>query len=253
LRRVAILRVHKPSARELSRRVRDGRPCVLLGMMDNWRARERWTPGFLAERFGAPTVGVQRWTAGDFASLRFEQMKLADYLDRYTRDACDGLHLAAHVIGREMSDLRADVEFPKGFAPPVDGGPQVFLSPTGAVTPLHFDVCHNFYAQVSGRKRFLLVDPAYGPELGALPPWRSRYWWTSPVDPESDDRPRRAGAAIPVDRVELAPGEILFLPGGYWHQVRTLERAIAVAYFFEHGLRQRVTRRALRALGRPVT
>jgi hypothetical protein len=44
---------------------------------------------------------------------------------------------------------------------------------------------------------------------------------------------------------------MLFIPGGFWHQVRALEEGISLSFFFAHGLRQRLTQQVCRWLGRP--
>jgi hypothetical protein len=38
------------------------------------------------------------------------------------------------------------------------------------------------------------------------------------------------------------------LPGGYWHTVKTIEDSVAVAFFWEYGLRQRAARQLLKVI-----
>ena len=193
--------------------------------------------------------------ASSFAHVEFERMKLSQYLDRIHDSVADGtqLHLAGHCMLRDAATLWDDISVPPYVGRLGDDQPFVFFSGKGTRTPLHHDLCHNFYAQVSGRKRFLLFSPDQRHLLHAPPRWQ-RSAWTSPVDVDAPDylvHPL-ARHARPLE-VVLKPGDALFLPGGYWHAVRSLDDSIAVAFFWEHGLRQRATRALLRAIGRPTT
>jgi ribosomal protein L16 Arg81 hydroxylase len=148
-------------------------------------------------------------------------------------------------------ELAGDIEPPGYLGGHEASKPLFFFAPSGAVTPLHYDVCHNLIAQISGRKRFTLVAPRYGSFL-YHPSFRSRFYWASPVDAEAPDLARypRFARAVAQECV-LEPGDMLFLPGGWRHQVRALEEGISLSLFFPHTLRQRLTGKVLGWLGRP--
>ena len=93
----------------------------------------------------------------------------------------------------------------------------------GARTRLHFDQVDNVYLQVAGTKRFRIFDPAQGARLGPYP-------FHHPLDRSGrvDLRdvkgsigrfPRLAEAR--GAEVTLAPGDVLFLPAYWWHEVLT--------------------------------
>jgi ribosomal protein L16 Arg81 hydroxylase len=93
------------------------------------------------------------------------------------------------------------------------------------VTPLHHDEHSIVFAQVFGRKRFKLIPPFDGPRLQA----RRRYY--SAIDPEHLDlerHPELAGATV-LD-VVVEPGDMLFLPVGWWHWVRALDVSISTTF-----------------------
>ena len=101
----------------------------------------------------------------------------------------------------------------------------------GARTRLHFDQVDNIYLQVSGVKRFRIFDPS---QAGALAP----YPWHHPLDrsaqvdlrdlPGSLKRFPRLAEARGAE-VELRPGDMLFLPAYWWHEVLTDETAPSAA------------------------
>eukprot|EP00039_Didymoeca_costata_P006517 m.90993 g.90993 ORF g.90993 m.90993 type:complete len:498 (-) comp13285_c0_seq2:913-2406(-) len=91
----------------------------------------------------------------------------------------------------------------------------------GATACMHFDTSHNAYHQIYGQKRFVLKPPTDIPSLQFFPvvhpsdrqlhiPW---------VPDGSDDN---------TMIVDLSPGETLFLPAHWLHQVIALTSSISV-------------------------
>ena len=112
-------------------------------------------------------------------------------------------------------------------------------SAIGARSILHFDMYDNLFVQISGSKRFKIYDPQQTRNLYPYPvhhPMDTR----SRVDlehPDYDAFPRLAQA----QGVELVlhPGQTLFLPAYWWHEVITepttsdTELTISVNFWFE--------------------
>jgi ribosomal protein L16 Arg81 hydroxylase len=238
----AIERRLAPSPEVFLREYADtARPAILRGLTDGWRAVGSWTFDRLAREHGAVRVSV----LADFESGRFEEMTFADYVRR-TR-AGESLHFSGTGLLAAVPELWAEIERPLHARGLLEDQPLTFFSRAGVRTPLHYDLCHNLYAQLTGRKRFVLLAPHERRHLRA----RSRVfrdYWRSPVDVDTLDEARTA----PFEAI-LEPGDTLFIPGGWWHAVQTLEESVALAFFFEHGLFQRAARRFLRAIGRPQT
>ncbi|MDP9649628.1 hypothetical protein J2793_005095 [Paraburkholderia caledonica] len=105
--------------------------------------------------------------------------------------------------------------------------PRVWLGPAGTVTPLHCDFEDNLFAQVLGRKRFLLYSPAVADALH--PDDVNPLLSVSRFDPERPNYVRfplaESAKAIVCD---LAPGDLLYLPAGWFHHVRALEFSLSV-------------------------
>src|SRR5262249_5955786 len=100
---------------------------------------------------------------------------------------------------------------------------RLWISSAGTVSALHFDVANNLHAAVVGRTRFLLFPFAQSPLLSPRGPFASMPNG-SRVDLEAPDYARfpRLRRARPLV-ADLGPGDTLFLPGGWWHHVRTVE------------------------------
>ena len=93
--------------------------------------------------------------------------------------------------------------------------------PAGTVTPLHHDTCNVFFVQIHGRKRFHFAPPT---ETDLLADAQAMYAGADPEHPE-----RTPGLSIPYASAEVGPGDVLFIPVGWWHHVRALDTSISVA------------------------
>lgn len=82
----------------------------------------------------------------------------------------------------------------------------------------------SFYLQVVGRKRFVIIRPDAHRQLRVQPALHPAHR-SAQVDLRAAD-----GLAQPLEGLEvvLAPGDILFLPAFFFHQVTTLDFAISV-------------------------
>jgi len=92
----------------------------------------------------------------------------------------------------------------------------VWIGSRFATTPCHHDELHNFFVQIQGRKRFTLFPPDAWSELQLYPKYH-QYHRNVRADIESNTS-KRPGR---VD-VELNPGDVLYLPPLWFHQVQAL-------------------------------
>lgn len=116
----------------------------------------------------------------------------------------------------------------------------IWISSSGCITPLHYDLCHGLLVQISGRKRFILASPQ---ETIYLYPNRDPYsknQTSSLVNLTKwiagDLHERRRYPAIDEAQwylVDLLPGDILYTPPGWWHYVVSLDQSISVLLPFD--------------------
>jgi ribosomal protein L16 Arg81 hydroxylase len=100
----------------------------------------------------------------------------------------------------------------------------LWFGPGNTVTPLHFDLQNTLLAQAYGRKRVTLFSPDDTPWLYNE---RGGYSSVDPEQPDLDRYPRFAQAS--PHTVVLEPGDALFLPVRWWHQVRSLSVSISLS------------------------
>ena len=119
--------------------------------------------------------------------------------------------------------MLADITLPHGYFDPSPTRAArcgaFWFGPAGTVTALHHDTSNILFFQVVGRKRLRLYPPG---EPALLAHARGVY---NDLDPEHDPSLAARGHDL-----TLTPGEALFLPVGWWPQVRALDLSISVAF-----------------------
>jgi hypothetical protein len=217
-------RLRAQDAAAFRARAREGLPFVMTGLVERWPLAA-FTPRELREGFGDAPV---RARVGDYVGTAFapdramRDMLLRDYLDLV---AAPGDGLPPYVGNLELRALNAMCHWPGWFERM--GPPRFWLGPAGTVTPLHCDYDDNIFAQVWGSKRITLVPPHHEPFLYVRE--ANPVLFGSPVDPEAPDFERYplARQAAPIECV-VAPGELLYVPAGWYHQVRALSFSLSV-------------------------
>jgi hypothetical protein len=200
-----------------------GLPFLMAGVVKRWPLCGL-TPQDLRERFGAVPV---RARVGDYVATAFapdramRDMPLREYLDISETPASG---LPPYVGNLELRELNGMCHWPAYFDRM--GPPRFWLGPARTVTPLHCDYDDNIFAQVWGRKRIFLAPPHHDEFL--YPREANPVLFGSPFDPEAPDYdafPLARQAAIV--EVVVEPGDMLYVPAGWYHQVRALSFSLS--------------------------
>eukprot|EP01006_Ploeotia_vitrea_P018075 TRINITY_DN49336_c0_g1_i1.p1 TRINITY_DN49336_c0_g1~~TRINITY_DN49336_c0_g1_i1.p1 ORF type:complete len:304 (-),score=20.50 TRINITY_DN49336_c0_g1_i1:120-1031(-) len=111
----------------------------------------------------------------------------------------------------------------------------VWISPPGCITPLHYDFCHGFLAQVTGKKLVTLFPPSDFMFLYPADASQTKNKTSSRVDIQKwlsgDAMQRKQFPKVEEAtcyQTTLCPGEVLYIPPYYWHSVETLEPSVSV-------------------------
>ena len=219
-------------------------PVVLRGMMGDWPALGRWSLPYLAERAGNVQVEVMTGrNANPDHSPQYEKHRTRMRFEDYLRMVATGGETNDYYMvprnenwAREgFGPLREDVRAPGGIIDP-ELRPDMMtllLGPAGTVTPLHHDNMNVLLAQVMGRKHVKLI-PSFQRHL-----MYPRFGTFSHVDAEHPD-PERFPLYAEADVVEgvLEPGDMVFIPVGWWHWVRALDVSASVTFHHFQGVPQ---------------
>jgi hypothetical protein len=216
-------RVSKLGGPAFRARAAEGLPFLIAGAVKRWPLCAL-TPEALRERYGHVPV---RARVGDYVATAFapdramRDMSLREYLDISETPPVDlpRLDLPPYVGNLELRELNAMCHWPAWFDKM--GPPRFWLGPARTVTPLHCDYDDNIFAQIWGTKRIFLAPPHHDEFLYTTE--ANPVLFGSPFDPEAPDFdafPLARRAAIV--EVVVEPGDMLYVPAGWYHQVRAL-------------------------------
>jgi len=214
-------------------------PVILTGEMETWPALRLWTPDYLKDRVGRAVIEFQ---GGRSADPQFEVNKdphrQTAAFDRFIDEilkpgAGNDAYLTAYNSATNagaLAPLASDTGRLELFLDPAAPQAQgmMWIGPAGTVTPLHHDLTNNFIAQVVGRKRIQLVPAAETAKL-----YNHRHVFSEIADieaPTVDSERFPLIAEVRAHEILLQPGEILFVPVGWWHQVKALDFSVTLTF-----------------------
>jgi ribosomal protein L16 Arg81 hydroxylase len=210
---------------------RRNQPVIITGMLEDCAARSKWTFDYLSSHLGEREVEVQ---FGRNADADYElnsvshrrRMPFAEYV-ALVRNAgvTNDFYMTANNDSHNkqaLSELMEDLPLLSEYLKDRNGF--FWFGPAGTITPFHHDLTNNFMIQIAGRKRVRLIAPCDTPKV------YNQIHCFSPVDGRNIDLQRFPMMAdVPVIDCVLEPGEILFLPVGWWHFVEALDVTITVS------------------------
>lgn len=211
------------------------RPVILTDVMRDWKAQHLWCrPEYLKAICGDEMVEIMHDRDSDPAYERNceshrHRIPFRQYVDSvFSGGKGNDRYLVANnaffQAGRTKL-LLDDIEFfPDYLDERRDGFVHMWFGPANTVTPLHYDTCSIFLAQVMGRKRVTMFNPDQRallyPSVGVFSEINCEVW-----SPEKHPLYRYAERQVLI----LEPGEALFIPVGWWHHVRALDTSISVS------------------------
>jgi len=227
----------EPSLEEfVERYVRGCRPLVITDLARDWPAMRRWSPADLKARFGHLDIEIQAERSAD---PKFEENKLAHrriarlsvFVDQVLRSGpTNDYYMTANneALRRpEFAPLLDDIgRLPRACdRDQLSRSSSFWFGPAGTVTPLHHDTLMLFHTQVVGRKRWRFISPL---QIAHLYNYNNVF---SPIDIDHPDLHRYPDfAKAQVLEVIVEPGETVFLPLGWWHQVTSLDVSLSFSF-----------------------
>ncbi len=219
----------------------DVKPVVISEMTANWPARTTFTPERFHDELGNVELTVRRYAEDSDESFLVQTahmrklVTMRDWIDAArasdpevkTWSVRESSELFHHVP-QLASELDFGGLFPRGHKRYEH---YLWLGPPGYTTGLHTDeVAVNLLAHFVGHKTVTFFDPSQTDYL--YPETRESvhdgmYSAVNILAPDYDKHPLFAKAtALTVD---LAPGDLLYVPCGWWHWVRGHDLCISVS------------------------
>jgi hypothetical protein len=216
------------------------RPVVITGAIDHWAARSKWLPKQFCDAYGElPVRSNGRSTNG----RRF-RMKLFDFLAYAASvNAEKYLYVFDKKIFSTHSSTEDDFEVPEYFREDLfslmdeDDRPDyrwLLIGPHGSGSPLHTDPHRSsaWNAVLSGCKRVTFYPPHVVPPGVDEELIESEYYASDDcLDWYRNTLPTLKGDELPYETL-VFPGDIVFIPSGWWHAVLNIGLTIAVTQNF---------------------
>lgn len=224
-----------PQARTLGASAhRPDTPVLLKGIASHWPATRSWSFEHLARLGGSQPVRLVQGNR-EGGRTRFIESALDDYLMSLHRDAGPGagepaLYLKEFDLLRRMPSLADDLPARGLFPRHCIVSTSAWIGPRGAHTGLHRDHLDNLAVLLRGRKRFFIARPGTVEALGATSRKYDRWARLSAIGmAELCAQLLPEGSLYAVD---LHPGDALYVPHGWWHEVVNAQPSIFMSGFF---------------------
>lgn len=234
-----IERVESLSADELKERyVRTSTPVLMTGMLEKWPALEKWSLDYFQERFGSRLMTAGKTVDGslivsDKKGIPQVELEFGRYIELMRQGRPDYYLLSP--IEERIPELRDDIELPELARRAQWLSTRFWLSRENTCSPLHRDWPENLFAQIIGRKKFILIDRRETRRVYSRPFYSGAPNFAR-VDAESPDLDRFPRFRdVPRMTFEVKPGELLYLPRMWWHQVRSLDLSASINLWFGSG------------------
>eukprot|EP00929_Paragymnodinium_shiwhaense_P039595 TRINITY_DN20787_c0_g2_i1.p1 TRINITY_DN20787_c0_g2~~TRINITY_DN20787_c0_g2_i1.p1 ORF type:complete len:465 (-),score=106.49 TRINITY_DN20787_c0_g2_i1:78-1472(-) len=215
------------------------KPCIIEGAMEHWPAMQKWMRPELLKRLRHTNLKVGEDDKG--RKLRMKYKYFDDYLNNQKDDS--PLYLFETRVDADpvSSTLLADYEvpdlFPHDFFDLVnpDSKPPYrwwSIGPKRSGTTVHTDPLGTaaWNAVTHGRKRWVLFEPGVSGRIAKGKDVLDRKNEDDEAIMYFDFLLPRLRAKHPEVRIYLAdqgPGEVIFVPGDWWHGVLNLDDAVS--------------------------
>eukprot|EP01118_Nematostelium_gracile_P001414 TRINITY_DN11445_c0_g1_i1.p1 TRINITY_DN11445_c0_g1~~TRINITY_DN11445_c0_g1_i1.p1 ORF type:complete len:418 (-),score=99.69 TRINITY_DN11445_c0_g1_i1:7-1224(-) len=217
---------------------------VIKGGTKFWPAFRNWyNPDYLKENM--PTVVVHVPTNPVVRMHQMDSFQAFSQLDQlnwtrpwnekevYFKTFQEGKKAMYFMMNMKYAtpSMRGDViysTFSVPYAPPMEVN--LWMGTPRVTTPAHYDMVHNFYAQIAGKKRFILFDASEADKLYTFPALHpsARQSQINFNDPSCYSKyPNFKN--IKVQEVILSPGDALYLPPFHFHYVSVVGNTTSIS------------------------
>ncbi|KAK1220428.1 hypothetical protein PQX77_016809 [Marasmius sp. AFHP31] len=175
------------------------------------------------------------------------------------------LYLAQHNLLMQFQELNADIMIPDyayaslpppseypSYKPPANENQLVinaWLGPQGTISPAHTDPYYNLFVQVVGRKTVWVTSPhlsrymypytaqqSDNPAANTTAPSMNNTTHVDVFGDEADVQYSEFWKHVVQDELTMSatlePGDLLFLPPGWWHGMRAEDTSFSVSMWF---------------------
>ncbi len=209
------------------------RPVVFAGGANRWPATKKWSFDFFRKQNSDFTVTLEEGNVMQ-ETTTFRDITFRDYLNEIESPNQENgrvAYLSVFNIFQHFPDLANDVDFSMMAQKKLINHAAGWIGPGGTVTGYHIDRADNLLVQIVGRKFVKLVSPDQSKRMYPSSKYDSNTLMSSVNADEYNDAKFPEFAKVDALYAIIEPGDILFIPRGWWHYVRALDPSISVNNF----------------------
>ncbi|WP_430909693.1 cupin-like domain-containing protein [Maribacter sp. 2-571] len=215
------------------------KPIVLEGFAEDWPALKKWDSAYFEENYGEEIIPVRLNTSTiSEETVFFEKYKLKDFIGALNKGE-DVYASNIEDIANNNPELRDDLNIKQLSnythlrANRKIISTQFFISNSRARSGLHCALTTNMFTQVTGQKKWTLIDPRYSKWLHILDRKDMLYAATDLDYNKPFEQLDKEGYPlfkyVPKIELTLNPGDGLLVPQWWWHSVDNIGFSIGVA------------------------
>ncbi|CAB3989861.1 Hypothetical predicted protein [Paramuricea clavata] len=203
--------------------VKAGIPVLFPGAAKNSEAYKSWTEEYMMRKFGDLTVKMEARSENSdripVGEIGLGKDTIKNFLKNY--QAMD-----SYVISQIPQQMEVDIELPAclgcgSFLQNIQET-HLFLSAGGGKTMLHRDPFSSIHCVFNGTKQWLTIHPSQTHLIYQSEESRYEYGGFSEIDVDHVDLEEFPMISeVKYSKVVMNKGDCLFMPQGYWHQVRS--------------------------------
>jgi hypothetical protein len=231
-----IPRMETPTAEQSRLEIASGQgPLLFPGLANGWPARTAWTPANLTKTHGQKTVTALMDLPSSGTLFPKEQhcyervLTLANFIERMITASPAAPCYLAYTRAKDLFPS-SDYDFsPLTGDTPHGADTRVWIGSAGTRSMLHSDLKDNLFCQIWGEKHVVLLPWAQSRAAYPFP----NNLVNSQVDlaePNLERFPRLRKAILYAGTIQ--PGDILFMPRGCWHDIRSRTPSVSLNHWF---------------------
>ena len=205
-------------------------PLVYRGYVKSSPAILKWTDEYLGKKYGNLDVLVEHKVEDRTSSSG--RLRLGDFLQHYNTS---DMYVVSVLPTEMMSEVRAIPSVLCGTFKNYTHESNFWVSSGGTRSVVHYDADHNLHCVLAGRKDFMMINNNITTKTNLY--YKKKYPSAgsgfSFLDPDRIDMYKfKRIAEVPWSWATVYPGDCIFIPAQYIHQVRGYGRTVAVTTLF---------------------
>ncbi len=218
---------------------------VIISRSFRWKALEKWNPVYLKKIYQDKVVTLTVFEPTVNMPGSEIKLKLSEAIDLISNntDKTKKYYLMQRSIHDEFPELIPDIDMPKYADNNHKHTINLWLGEKSINTKAHYDYSNNFLVQIWGRKRVRLFAPADTQHMhtysikdtvimGGVHHPAVQASKIADIDLVDLNEYPNIKLATPFEGI-LNPGELLYIPAGWWHEVKSLDLSISINFWWK--------------------